>query len=361
MNMPRLALSAALAALVAGPALAQQTPPAPPAPVTAPVTAPAQAPASESLPALLQELGMTQTERETRGNGRLKIEGRLPDGTEIEVEFEPDGALREVEADDGVLPERLVLAALPEGLRGHPSLAMLIGVEEIRIRPRHVEVSGRREGGGEIDLRFDAANRLAGVDVDDGALPAALVEQLLPQAVRGSEVFSQFAQIERLRSGDGGFELRGRDAAGAQIRSRFDEAGAVMRFGREGARGLEMREGGPRGPKEARDQARGPGPRDGARPQGGPRADRGRDGPGRAGPGWGGPAGRAEQAGRGQMPAPRFDPVAVNQRLSDAGYGSFGFLRPAGPRVLLDATNPQGEAVTLELDPAGEVVRETAR
>ena len=56
-----------------------------------------------------------------------------------------------------------------------------------------------------------------------------------------------------------------------------------------------------------------------------------------------------------------FDAVAVNQRLSEAGYTGFGFLRAAGAGLMLEATNPQGEAVTLELDRQGEVVRETAR
>ena len=65
---------------------------------------------------------------------------------------------------------------------------------------------------------------------------------------------------------------------------------------------------------------------------------------------------------RGDMPpAPQFDTVAANQRLTQAGYSAFGLMRQEGPRVLLDATNPDGETVTLELDPQGQLVRETAR
>ena len=59
--------------------------------------------------------------------------------------------------------------------------------------------------------------------------------------------------------------------------------------------------------------------------------------------------------------APQFDTVAANQRLTQAGYSAFGLMRQEGPRVLLDATNPDGETVTLELDPQGQLVRETAR
>ena len=79
------------------------------------------------------------------------------------------------------------------------------------------------------------------------------------------------------------------------------------------------------------------------------------------------PAGHVPQAGRGDgprgdmPPAPQFDTVAANQRLTQAGYSAFGLMRQEGPRVLLDATNPDGETVTLELDPQGQLVRETAR
>ena len=72
--------------------------------------------------------------------------------------------------------------------------------------------------------------------------------------------------------------------------------------------------------------------------------------------------GRPGDGPRGMAAIPAdFDAVAVNRRLTQAGYGGFGLLRAEGPRLILEATNPQGEAVTLELDRQGELVRETAR
>ena len=59
--------------------------------------------------------------------------------------------------------------------------------------------------------------------------------------------------------------------------------------------------------------------------------------------------------------AAQIDTVAANQRLTEAGYTQFGLMRQQGPRLMLDATNPDGEAVTLELDLQGQLVRETAR
>ena len=61
------------------------------------------------------------------------------------------------------------------------------------------------------------------------------------------------------------------------------------------------------------------------------------------------------------MAEPSFDPVDVNRTLTEAGYSDFGFLRPQGPRIVIEATNPDGEPVLLELDPQGEVIRESAR
>lgn len=243
---------------------------------------------------------------------------------------------------------------------GTPELLTKLGVTDLSSeswRDGGREYEGRLPDGTEIEAKFTREGTLVSFEADDGALPAAIVEQLLPQAVRDSEIFGQFALLERIDTREGMFDLRGRDEAGARMRAGMDEAGTVMRFGREGGdddrrsdgkrgegkRG-EMRghRDGPRG-----DHARGP-------REGGPRAG----GPREGGPREGGPQ-RGEM--RPMPPAPDFDTVEVNQRLTEAGYRDFGFLVLAGPRLLLDATNPDGEAVRLELDRQGEVVRETAR
>lgn len=303
MSIHKLAGSAALIALMAGlPALSGMG--AALAQEAAPATQPATQPDASGTPALLTQLGVTDLSSDSWRDGGREYEGRLPDGTEIEAKFTRDGTLAEFKAEDG-------------------------------------------------------------------ALPAPVVEQLLPQAVRDSEIFGQFDLLERIDTREGMFELRGRDEAGAKMRARMDDAGTVMRFGREsgdddrrgaGKRGegkrAEMRghrdgyRDGPRG-----DHARGPdesGPREGGPRAGGPREG----GPREGGPREGGPQ-RGEM--RRMPPAPDFDTVEMNQRLTAAGYRDFGFLVLAGPRLLLDATNPDGEAVRLELDRQGEVVRETAR
>ncbi|WP_304613803.1 hypothetical protein [Paracoccus sp. (in: a-proteobacteria)] len=314
------------------------------------VPAIAQTPGVE-LPSMLQGLDLDRISFETKRDGQREYEGYLPDGTQIEAEFDMAGNLIKVEADDGSLPAPLIDAALPGAVRGTPAMALFARFEEIKQTPRHLEVKGWQENGAEVEVKFAPDNTLIGIETDDTALPQPIIDAILPQAVRGNEVMAQFGMIEEIKAEYGRFEVKGEDTGGQDMRAAFDEAGAVLRFGRDDdRRGGRDHDRGPRGHGSRGDGPHGDGPRgDGPRAEG-PRGD----GPRAEGPRGDGP--------RGDMPpAPQFDTVAANQRLTQAGYSAFGLMRQEGPRVLLDATNPDGETVTLELDPQGQLVRETAR
>lgn len=335
MVMRRFTTSAAMLALIAGigtNAMAQT------------------APAAGDLPAPLAGLNLNNLEIETKRDGTREIEGRTAEGVDIEAKIDMAGNLIEVEADGGVLPQSLVDAMVPADLRGQQVMTLFGSLTEIKQRPEHVEINGRQPTGAEIEARFDRQNGLIGVEVDDAAIPADLVSTLLPQAVRGNEVIGQFDRIEEVMNRDGRVMVEGEDANGYDMRAEFDADGRVLRFGREEGRG-------PKGdrPAEERRGDRGPGQHGDHGPRGeGPRNADAREGQRGDGP-------RGADA-RGPAPVPAgFDAVAVNRKLTQAGYKDFGFLRAQGPRLMLEATNPQGEAVTLELDRQGEVVRETAR
>lgn len=205
------------------------------------------------------------------------------------------------------------------------------------------EVEGRTADGVGIEAKIDKAGNLMEVEAEDGVLPQSLVDALLPQAVRNNEVIGQFARLDEIENRNGRVWVKGEDADGQGMRAAFDGDGRVLRFGLEDDRRDGRGRGhDDRGPRHGDHAMRGQG--HGERPMGAMRGA-GRDGDAR------GPV---------TIPAD-FDAVAVNQKLTQAGYQNFGFLRPNGPRVMLEATNPQGEAVTLELDRQGELVRETAR
>lgn len=307
------------------------------------------------LPAPIAALNLNNLSVETKRDGMQEIEGRTADGVEIEVKIDMAGNVVEVEADDGAMPQSLIDAYLPAGLRDQPAMALFGSITDIKQRPDHVEIEGRQSTGAKIEARFDRQNALVGIEVDEGAIPAELVAALLPQAVRDAEVIGQFARIVEIENRNGRIEVEGRDANGERMRADFDADGRVLRFGRDEGRGPRHHDAGERrggrGPEGRGPEGRGRGEHE-------MRAGHG-DGPRRDGP-QGGPRPGAGSRGAAAVPAD-FDAVAVNQRLTQAGYGQFGLLRADGPRLILEATNPQGEAVTLELDPQGEVVRETAR
>ncbi|WP_265499899.1 hypothetical protein [Paracoccus beibuensis] len=222
-----------------------------------------------------------------------------------------------------------------------PSLLQGLGLEQVETetgRDGEREYEGRLPDGTEIDARFDAEGDLIEIEADDRALPQSVIEAVLPQAVRNAEIMSQFAVIDEIHTRGGRFGVSGEGADGVDMRARFDEAGNVLRFGRD-----DDDRRGDRGPRAERHE--GDRPHHAGQRHGGPRAGD-RD---------------ANPHGDMRNAAPTIDTVAVNQRLTEAGYRQFGLLRQEGPRLLLDASNPNGEQVTLQLDPQGEVVRETAR
>lgn len=258
-------------------------------------------------------------------------------------------------------------AAQAPAAQAVPAAIEALGLEQLaqrNLRDGRRQFTGILPDGTRIEARVDAQGALMGVMAEEGALPPGILDGLLPQAIRASQVYAQFDSLDGVRLDDGRFDLKGQDASGTGMRAQFDNAGMLLRFGREGeGRDMGQGRGGPQGEHAPGEHARG----DHGRGDHG----RGAHGEGRHGLGHG-TSGMADHGMRGmhgqQMPrgdrpaaAITFDTAAANQRLSEAGYTALGLLRQQGPRVLLDATNPQGEAVTLELDRGGEVVRESAR
>lgn len=333
-------------------------------------TAQTEAPAGQSLPEPLAALNLSDLQIDTKRDGIRKIEGMTADGVKVEAQLDMAGNVIELETDDGVLPQSLIDAYLPQAARDHAFMSSFAQIEEINILPDLVVVSGNQENGDDIEAAFNKENQLVKAELDDAALPTSVVEAMVPQSVREGDIFAQFATVEEVGQMRDILIVKGDDADGKGMGAAFDQDGRVLRFGREGDR--------PRGPRFGDD-----GPRDddrGGWGRHGPR-DHGPDGKGHDGRGAGkhdrdghGPHGDGprDHGQRGDGPRdsdqarmapaqPSFDAVAVNKTLIEAGYSNFGFLRPQGASVVIEATNPQGENVLLELGADGDVVRETAR
>lgn len=208
-------------------------------------------------------------------------------------------------------------AALPLALQS-------LNLSDLRVEEGergHRRIAGALEDGTSVEAFVTAGGNFLGLRARDGGLSDAALAALLPQPVRDNPILDQFDTVEGLRLTRGGVEIGGRDAEGMRLRAAFDEAGRVMRFGRDDKRGRpEMRRNGG--------------------------------------------SGRAAADGRGKPghgPIRDIDADALTRELEAAGYADLGPLRDNGWGKAIDATNPQGEAVTLEIAPRGEVLREIAR
>ncbi len=283
--------AAALIAVLSGPVLAQSEPAAPAAPAT-------EAP-TVTVPQVLQDAGLTDVESKPTRRGS-RIEGSLPDGTEIGAILDDKGGLRGLRADG------------------------------------------------------------------DGALPQALIDQLVPQAVRNQAIFAELGRIEAIFTGERGVMVAGKDAQDKPVRAAFAEDGTLLRFGRGDEAGRGMGPMGDHGPKghgkhddkgpKGRDRDHTRGDRHGDDDRKEPKRDGFRDGA-RDG---GRDAGRDGDGARG----PQGQPQTVDQiraSLTQAGYTGIGQVLQQGPVTVAQATNPEGEPVLVEVGVDGSVLRELNR
>ncbi|PZO63183.1 MAG: hypothetical protein DI498_13935 [Paracoccus denitrificans] len=227
-----------------------------------------------------------------------------------------------------------------------------LGLTDVEVTPHRkgqLRADAKLADGKEVRAGFDRDGvlRMLATDDDDDALPAEIVNKLIPDAVRQSPIFPEFATVSRVGLGGKGLMIAGEDKSGEDLRAGFTPDGQLQRFGRgdddrmrPGPKG--DRDGGPKKERHGKHDHRGPG---GPGPDG-----RGPDGP--RGPG-----------GPGTPPPPPepLDEAAIEQVLTGAGYTEVDDIERDGPRTFVEAINQDGENVTVEIGPRGDIVRETAR
>ncbi|MFN3527249.1 MAG: hypothetical protein ACK4YU_14285, partial [Paracoccus sp. (in: a-proteobacteria)] len=88
-------------------------------------------------------------------------------------------------------------AAAPQTATGTPDLVTRLGLTDLEVdswKNGGREYEGELPDGTEIEMKFDRDGLLVEIKADDGPMPALAIEQILPQAVRDSEVFGQFTR-----------------------------------------------------------------------------------------------------------------------------------------------------------------------
>lgn len=263
--------------------------------------------------------------------------------------------------------------ALPQVLRD-------AGLTDFDIRPtRHgSRVRGNLPDGTELNGMMDEKGGLRGVRVEgDAVLPPTLLAQLVPAPVRDQPLFGQFDKVKAVFLGPEGVMVAGIDAKDRPVRAGFAPDGTLMRFDRGGPRDAVIGPMGGPGDEGPRHGPKDGGPEGGPRDHGpgkGPRDHDRRDrGPDDHGPRGHGPDGKhkdkdgRDRDGRAPDPARDARPVApptpdeIRASLADAGYRDVGQILQQGPVTVAQATNPEGEPVLVEVGVDGEVLRELNR
>ena len=96
------------------------------------------------------------------------------------------------------------------------------------------------ETGKSFDAMVNAEGQLVGMRTAEGAaLPAAVVEALLPEAARTSPILPEIAVLNAIGTRDGAVMAAGQDASGEDVRLGFSAEGELMHFDRGGREGRE--------------------------------------------------------------------------------------------------------------------------
>ena len=235
-----------------------------------------------------------------------------------------------------------------------PAALTDLGITDATVQP--VRQGGQRAqgtlpGSGAFQAMLDDTGALRMIRVTDeaAALPADLVSRLVPEAVRANAIFAEITSVKGVAQGSQGVMVFGTDAQNQHVRAGFAADGTLQKFGRgEMDRGKDRKHWGGKDGKG----------KDG----------KGKRGDGKHGKAWDGKRGDGQRGGSdgqqgaapAQLPA-ELDDAAVARIVTDAGYTQPGAVTRNGPRLEVEAVNPNGEPVTLTVNPRGVIVRELAR
>lgn len=270
--------------------------------------APAAAPAAPGTPAptanldeagakaAVEAMGFSEVRLDERGRNHFEFKGRDADGRQVEVELARDGSLRKLDVDDDARARSVdLLALLPDDLATAARAAGMIDLHDYEAGPRHHKLEGFTEAGHEFEIEFALDGTLRKFDLDDDAPRNALsLIDLLPEGVRTVIAERGITEVREFETGPRHYKVEGYTETGREIEV---EIGFDDRLG-------------------------------------------------------------AISVDDGRNPASTpYDEASLIASVEAAGY-EVRNVTPKPRHVEVDAINPEGEAVRLHVDFAGEVYRE---
>lgn len=125
------------------------------------VLTPALAFAAEDHPPLVEELGLTGAETVRADADGQQITGALPGGQRVELDFDAEGALEDIEAEgEEGFPAEAVAAAIPEAIRSNPDYPADAMFHELDLDTEGLELEGTRADGQRFEAEFAADGQL---------------------------------------------------------------------------------------------------------------------------------------------------------------------------------------------------------
>ena len=175
------------------------------------------------LPAILRDLGLTQLRIRSDGEGKTYLYGKLPDGQWLRAKTRAD-QLVEIHSDGAGVPRSVVEAMLPEAARKEPRLAEMVRVSEIDVDDTEISVEGFATDGARIEIEFSRSGQVREFERKQDSR-----RSLSDAAARERLTSLGYSELGYVQRGGRHVEVLARNPYGEWIEVRLNEQGQVER------------------------------------------------------------------------------------------------------------------------------------
>lgn len=127
--------------------------------------------AAQDLPQSVTDLGVTdiQIHEKPRAEYGRNVLGTLPDGSQVEIDLDRNGVIKEIEArGNGLFPVTAIKSLIPASVAENKSWPADAKLEKIEFESAgRIEIEGRLSDGREFDAEFAVDGLMTDFDTDD--------------------------------------------------------------------------------------------------------------------------------------------------------------------------------------------------
>jgi hypothetical protein len=127
--------------------------------------------AAQDLPQSVTDLGVTdiQIHEKPRAEYGRNVLGTLPDGSQVKIDLDRNGVIKEIEArGNGLFPVTAIKSLIPASVAENKSWPADARLEKIEFESAgRIEIEGRLSDGREFDAEFAVDGLMTDFDTDD--------------------------------------------------------------------------------------------------------------------------------------------------------------------------------------------------